>query len=193
MNRAIIAFTGRAGSGKSISAKHLIRRFNANRVRFAGPLKSMLHAIGLDSRHTDGELKERPCDVLCGQTPRWAMQTLGNEWGRELIGQDLWVNAWKSQVRQWSDSRLIVVDDLRYENERDAVRSFGGIVIRVARMGEIAESDHPSETGDFEVDHGVIAGSVSVLLDEVEQIAVRYLRDWSWSRWDLPPMQEQGR
>jgi hypothetical protein len=48
-------------------------------VKFAGPLKSMCMALGLTEAHIEGHLKEVPCELLCGQTPRHAMQTLGTE------------------------------------------------------------------------------------------------------------------
>lgn len=194
MTGPVVGFTGLAGSGKSTAAMHLIRRRGFSRVRFAGPLKEMLRALGLHEDHIDGHLKEEPCKLLCGKTPRWAMQTLGNEWGRELIGPDVWVNSWRERVLDEWDGDPIVADDIRYENERDAVRAMGGIVIRVARMGQVSESDHPSETGDFEVDHGIIAASVPVLLDEVDLIVEKYIRDRSWSNTAaLPPMMEQRR
>jgi hypothetical protein len=60
----IIAFTGLAGSGKSTAAKHLCTRHGFERVRFAGPLKDMMRALGLTEREIEGDRKESPCALL---------------------------------------------------------------------------------------------------------------------------------
>ena len=128
----MVGICGLAGSGKSTLAKLLTKRAGYYRIPFAAPLKSMLAAIGLSEEEINGNLKEEPCERLCGKTPREAMQLLGTEWGRELIGPNLWLNAWQSDAAMWP---LVVADDVRFPNEADAVRRFGGIVIEIARPG----------------------------------------------------------
>ena len=85
----LLGIHGKAGSGKSTAAQVLIDG-GFKRVKFADPLKNMLRAIGLTDQHIEGDLKEVPCDMLLGQTPRHAMQTLGTEWGRGCIGGEFW-------------------------------------------------------------------------------------------------------
>ena len=48
----------------------------------------------------DGRWKEHPCSLLLNKTPRYAMQTLGTEWGRELIGENIWTHIWKCHVTE---------------------------------------------------------------------------------------------
>ncbi len=73
------------------------------------------------------------------------MVTLGTEWGREMIGDDIWVRAWENSVKAHLANGVdIITEDLRFENEYEAVRRLGGMVIRVERPGLVA-SDHPSE------------------------------------------------
>ena len=86
----LIAFCGYMGSGKSFAADYLIEKYGYTRVKFAGPLKDMLHTMGLTEEEIEGGDKDKPSDLLCGRTPRWAMQSLGTEWGRECIGENLW-------------------------------------------------------------------------------------------------------
>src|SRR5699024_8911126 len=116
--------------------------FGYERVRFAGPLKAMLKALGLTDAQVDGDQKEVPSDLLRGLTPRWAMQTLGTEWGRNCIHPNLWVSAWKASI---VGKPRVVVDDLRFPNEEAAVRDLGGVVWRVERPG-VGESSHASES-----------------------------------------------
>ena len=110
-------------------------------------------ALGLSSEEIDGDLKERPCALFGGKTPRQAMQWLGTEWGRELVNPSLWIDAWKVAVDREPD-RLIVVDDVRFSNEAQAIRERGGIVVKIERPGAVSESGsgHISERFEFEPD-----------------------------------------
>lgn len=146
----LVALSGAAGSGKTTAADYLIEHYGYHRVKFAGPLKDMLYAVGLTHNDIEGTGKQFPSDLLCGHSPRYVMQTLGTEWGRELIGADLWVNIWQRRVTAAAavnpDARFIV-DDMRFANELDCVKALGGVRITVHRptVAGLA-GDHVSET-----------------------------------------------
>src|SRR5690606_21287800 len=114
----VVAFTGRAGSGKSTASRYLVERHGYQLVKFAGPLKAMMRALGLGDRHIEGDDKELPCALLSGKTPRHAMQTLGTEWGRNCIGENFWVDLWTYHASQ---HERVVVDDCRFANEARAI------------------------------------------------------------------------
>ncbi len=137
----IIGLAGHKGSGKSAVARILMEH-DYTRLKFAGPLKAMLRCLGLTDRHIEGDLKEKPCDILGGKTPRVAMQTLGTEWGRQTISQNLWVEAWKAKAGTYDK---IVADDCRFENEVRAIREVGGTVWWVERPGYRSGDEHESE------------------------------------------------
>ena len=146
----LIALTGPAGCGKSTAARLLghMSRGGAERVRFAGPIKAALRAIGLTEAQTDGNEKEIPLDLLCGKTPRQAMQTLGKEWGRDLIGSDLWARAAMHRVHALrARGRNVVIDDCRFDNEAIAVREAGGHVIYLTGRWDATVPTHASEAG----------------------------------------------
>ena len=129
---------------------------------FAAPLKSMLAVIGLTDEELNGSRKKQPSDLLCGRTPRYAMRTLGTEWGRDLIHPDLWVTLWTASI---ADLRrfCLVADDVRFPNEVAAIHKLGGEVWRVNRPG--CESDgHESEAH-------IPSLNVDVELYNVEDIA----------------------
>lgn len=136
MNRIpVIAFKGRGGSGKTTAAKHLIGK-GYGRTSFAAPMRAMLEAIGLFDEELSGRLKESPCKILSGRTPREALQLLGTEWGRGL-SPDLWVNLWRTRAMEiLARGYRVVVDDCRFENEAALVRSLGGFVIEIALQTE---------------------------------------------------------
>ena len=91
-------YSPQPGAGKTTLAEALERDLNAERIRFAGPLKAMLagllREVGADEARIhemlDGSLKELPARELLGRTPRYAMQRLGSEWGRELMHENIW-------------------------------------------------------------------------------------------------------
>jgi hypothetical protein len=132
--KQVIGVCGPEGAGKSTVGKILVEHYGAGVVPFAQPLKKMLEALGVPPRNLYGSLEDKlePLDVLCGRSARWAAQSLGTEWGRDLIGGDIWVNAWKSAVDAAAE-HLIVADDLRFLNEVEAVRALGGHVVCVLR------------------------------------------------------------
>ena len=149
----VIAFAGQIGTGKSLCADYLCATHGYVRVKMADPLKNMLRAIGLTTAHIEGSLKEEPCDLLEGKTPRWAMQSLGVEWGREQIGQQFWANTWVKEVeRHLTLGTPVVADDLRYINEAQAVKAMGGVTVHLKR-GELKDVTHSSELIDFKCDH----------------------------------------
>lgn len=145
----VIGLTGLAGAGKSTAADHLVTAHGFVRVKFAGPLKAMLTALGLTQDEIEGSSKELPCDLLCGRTPRQAMQWLGTDFGRNTIGPDLWVRAWTKAARDALEAGApgIVADDVRFPNEAEAIRALGGYVLRIERTGagSASGSGHASE------------------------------------------------
>lgn len=143
----VVALTGAAGSGKSTAADYLIRQHGYERVKFAGPLKAAMAAMGFSQEQIEGGLKETPCAWLNFKTPRYAMQTLGTEWGRNCIGEGFWSELWAHHANNiLATGRRVVVDDLRFPNEAAAVRSLGGVIIKLEGRGGIAGS-HASEAG----------------------------------------------
>lgn len=157
----LIAFTGPIGCGKSTAAEALIEE-GWVRVKFADPLKNMLRSFyascGIEDptfveARIEGGMKEEPDPFLAGRTPRYAMQTLGTEWGRNLIAPDLWTLAWEQRVLNMASRDLdVVVDDCRFPNEAESVRSLGGMVVRIDGRSSGAKAKHASEKFDFEAD-----------------------------------------
>lgn len=179
----IIAFCGAAGAGKSTAARALspvrweiAEAANALMSKdvfvhlpFAGILKEMLACIDPDLLLPMN--KEKPHDSLCGKSPRYAMQTLGTEWGRELIGEGLWVMAWLRRAEQCPN---VVVDDLRFPNEWRALDRLQATVIEVVRPGVERSGTHASETWTPPAHHFVSnTGDVEELHRKVRALVSR--------------------
>lgn len=174
----LVGLSGQAGSGKSALAKELMS-YGWVSVKFADPLKAMLatfyEAHGLTPAEIedrlDGHLKEEPDPLLLGATPRWAMQTLGTEWGRNSIHSALWESLWRKRVvALLRAGHNVVADDLRFPNELAALVALGGTSISVHRPDNRARatSSHVSEALPFECDETIINdGNLTDLTDSL--------------------------
>lgn len=147
--RLLIGLTGRKQSGKSTVAQILREKQKFIEYSFAAPVRLFI-AFMLAPREADGLAwleanKETPIDWLDGMTPRHMLQTLGTEWGRDMIHSELWL---RKCMRDIVDSTApnIVVSDVRFDNEAKAIRESGGIILRIDRFGCGGDA-HVSEAG----------------------------------------------
>lgn len=152
----LIAVTGRKQHGKSAIADYLFQR-GFQVCAFADPIKHMLReGLGLSLDQTDGHLKE-VIDSRYGVTPRHLMQTLGTEWGRKHVRDDLWVRLLIARARALHNAGYdVAVADVRFPNEAAALRAAGFSVWKVVRPGLPAAPDtHESEAhfDAIEADH----------------------------------------
>ena len=150
MKYRIIGIAGQARSGKDTAADIIIDAMpHYNKISFADPLKKML-SVGL--RLTESQLygsKKEIIDVRYGKTPRTLMQLLGTEFGRNMICQDIWVNAVKDHISCKDNiDNCYIIPDLRYESEASMVRNMGGIVLHI-KGNDTIKSDHSSESGIY--------------------------------------------
>jgi energy-coupling factor transporter ATP-binding protein EcfA2 len=151
----LIGLTGRKGSGKSTLAEKL-NYIGYTRFSFAEPIRQMIGTLMRYQGATEKEIshyltngKEEPNPYLCGETTRWALQSLGTEWGRKLINENLWVEAWRGAATE-KDGLLspshVVIDDVRFPNEVDIIHARNGKVIRIFRPTLEGHIDHESES-----------------------------------------------
>ena len=169
----LIGLAGRKGHGKDTAAAGLTGYEN---VKFAGPLKAMLRTfmeyVGLPAETIDrcieGDMKEVPMPCFGGKTTRFAMQTLGTEWGRNTISDSLWVNAFHDRATQFDK---VVCSDMRFPNEVQFIKDMGGTTVRIVDPRKSQSTDdHPSETAidslpvDYVVmnEHGILDLEVAV-------------------------------
>lgn len=170
--RKLIGLTGPAYCGKDTIAGILRREFPVQTLSFADPIRSMLRAmdIGLTDEHFFGKLKEVTIDWL-GKSPRQLMQTLGTEWGRGLIHEDLWLMLAERKVDKIkSDGFHAVVTDCRFENEATRIRALGGTIWHIKRGTVKSVNAHVSEAGvAFQAGDKIIDnnGTIQELVDEV--------------------------
>jgi hypothetical protein len=139
----VVGFAGYAGAGKNAAAEAI----TSTVLGFADPLYAGLATmLGCDeSALRDRATKELPLPL--GRSPRHLLQTLGTEWGRELVRGDLWI--WRARERFHEAARLgaevVAFSDVRFANELAFIRQeLGGQVWWVERPGVVGGS-HASE------------------------------------------------
>lgn len=153
----IIGIAGKAGAGKDTTALLLCELLIPQRVRvykFADSIKTFCRQVfDWTEDHTDGDLKEKSTEP-CGLSPREAVQALG-DWGRR-VNPDAWVNMLLRKImrdmytptftseRKGSSSGfgyvmnivdIAIIADVRYRNEAEAVKTFGGEVLYIEGGG----------------------------------------------------------
>jgi hypothetical protein len=92
-----------------------------------------------------GDEKETPLPEFGGKTPRQMMQTLGTEWGRNLIDAEIWITLWKRQAEGLLERRTPSWSTMcasRTKSRRS--RALAATVWRVDRPG-VATMNHESE------------------------------------------------
>jgi hypothetical protein len=140
----IIGLSGHAGAGKDAAAKTLVQLYGFQRLAFADALKQAAKAIfTLSDAQVHGSEKE-VFDPFWGMTPRAILQRLGTECLRQGFADDVWI---KALFRQVEPHENYVITDVRFPNEADEVRRWGGYVVRIERPGAKGERMlHASET-----------------------------------------------
>ena len=148
----LVGLAGRKRSGKSSVAWRLGSAHGYCLIGFADPLKQVLLdtnptlTTGMGVRELVArlgweEVKDTHPEV------RRLLQDLGTS-VREHVGVDTWVSAamervWRAGIHGWN----VVITDVRYPNELDAIHAKGGLVCWVDRPGLPDDGDrHPSET-----------------------------------------------
>lgn len=155
----LIGFTGAMGSGKSTAINlidALARDYTLVNIKFAKPLYDIQEAIyqRIETVYRRPESFEKDRKLL---------QWIGTEFGRSL-DKDLWIKLWKQEVQEtYLDNKwinfnegnlLITCDDLRFDNEAQAVKDMGGIIIKLVSDKNLERittaegiKNHPSEQG----------------------------------------------
>lgn len=170
----IIGLSGYARSGKDSTAELLCLNYGYRRVSFADPIREAL--MRLNPRVGDMPLSILVEDYgwdLAKQNPevRRLMQVLGTEVGRSMFGDDVWI---KMALRDLRPEDKVVISDVRYPNEADAIKQLGGSLWRINRHNHQAVNGHKSEHAmdNYMFNHVIYNdGTLDDLSDEVFMLA----------------------
>ena len=143
----VVGVTGAAGAGKGTVASML----GWHEVSFADPLYDMISTMTGYSveQLKDRQFKEQVIPWL-GKSPRQLLQTLGTDWGRDIVAKDVWRKIGARRIRgaQFLGVPCVVVPDVRFDDEADLIHDeFGGFIWEVTRPGAQTCVGHVSESG----------------------------------------------
>lgn len=187
----IVGLSGYARSGKDEAAKGLVNNMGFERRAFADKLREFIYRLNpvvtspvwgehlrlaevIDQFGWDGYKESK-----YGKEVRELLQRLGTECGRELISDTVWIDATLGDNRIMIPEPKIVVADVRFPNEFDAIVNRGGMMLRIHRPGIEPANAHVSETAldnysDFFDADIVNDGSINDLHDKVRSAVAKF-------------------
>ena len=143
----IIGLSGYAQSGKDTVAEILVEEYGYTRVAFADIIKQAVYLLDpivnvsgmrlryfVDQNGWD-EAKHLP-------EVRRLLQVMGSEVGRDLIDPSVWVEPTMSGLNK---NDKVVITDVRFPNEYEAIRWAFGEIWRIERPGCLPVNNHYSE------------------------------------------------
>lgn len=183
----IVGIGHKARRGKDTAASALVRDEGFVRIGFADALKELAVLVdpivgetgptnvGAGRGRLSYVVRQNGWDQAKDRYPevRRFLQELGTG-VRQVLGEALWV---EHVIRQVGD-RDVVIPDVRFPNEAQAIKDAGGIVVRIdravpPRIAASASSTHDSETAldgwefDYTIDNG---GSIVDLENAIKEI-----------------------
>lgn len=171
----MIGLIGRKRSGKDTAAAYLTEHHGYTRVAFADNVRAMALAIDPIVGHVLADTRAprwavgalrrlwepavapiRLSEIVesigwerAKEIPevRHLLQRVGTEAVRNIIGDDTWINLSMQQADKLAaDGIPVVFTDVRFENEADAIRERGGILVTLVRdRSELPPDAHVSE------------------------------------------------
>jgi hypothetical protein len=182
----LIGLTGYARTGKDTTADFMVSDYDFTKLSFADPMREAL--LRLDPRikvegydmNLSSAVDTMGWENLKSVSPdiRPLLQRFGTEVGRNMFGQNFWVDLAMKRVEPGSS---VVFADVRFKNEADAIKAAGGIVIRVSRPGFGPANQHLSETDmdDYPVDYRLNNSADTYALSTKVAVLLSSLRAWA--------------
>lgn len=145
----LIGIVGFKGSGKTtITAAAIDKLTGFHQIKFSTPIANMLLALGVPERFIyEKKFWDIPIAELGEKTVRHAFQTLGTEWGRNLITENLWTEITVRKVEELRNAGgHVIVEDVRFPSEFDRLAELGATFIGIERKGLVSNDSHTSES-----------------------------------------------
>jgi dephospho-CoA kinase len=137
----LIGILGRKRSGKDTLGSYMIENYNYQRYAYADPIKDTLKVM-FDLNDEQLNDKKETIDERWGVSPRIIMQQFGTEICRndlskyieniKLEDETLWIKLFRIFYEKNKD-KDIVVTDVRFLDEINAIKSLGGKIVKINR------------------------------------------------------------
>lgn len=172
----LLGLSGWARSGKDTVAA-ILKADGYVRHSFADPMREALYR--LNPPVDFGGTGSVPLSTALGAEKDWErlkqfsteirglMQRMGTEVGRNMFGENFWVDQALDKI---PDGGKVVFADVRFPNEADAVRKLGGKVVRIERAGVGPANDHISETALDKYEFDIVLNNDGSLEDLEQKV-----------------------
>jgi len=186
-------------SGKTITSEYLVSEYGYMRIGFAEPIYNIVDNLEilspeiLYSKYLEPYIEPslsfnekvtfikaiRYAKTIPNETPkpRKRLQWFGTEGGRQQIKDTIWIDILLEKVKRDADKHQFVIDDVRFENELNALNSVGFYCIKLeidektqrkrlfSLYGDIDETilSHPSEIGIEKLNGNIVIDATQCL------------------------------
>lgn len=187
MPLTLIGLTGPIASGKSTVSDYLENTWGFTGYYFAKPLKEIGLAFGFEHEQLYGtQAQKLEINKYWNVSAREFMQQFGTEICRNVLpatipamsfgeSQSPWVRLFEIFMQKLlvdHPNSCVVISDLRFLNEAEAIKRFGGYIVRVERISEqlfthVSETEMAQIKPDFTI---VNTGTKDELYDKITEI-----------------------
>jgi hypothetical protein len=182
MARLIGLYSPAPQSGKTFAA-NVLTQYGYRSMSFAEPIKRMAAEFIMSFGYTKDQAlrfvwadKEKEIAEI-KTTARHILQTLGTEWGRKCISNEIWTECMMYRIASCLRDKdcSIVIDDVRFVNEAETIKGMGGEMWMIIRPSATNSTKHESEGGldKWEhFDHVIINdGTIADMRKKVDECA----------------------
>lgn len=167
----LIGIKGLAGHGKDTVANFITEFFSPSisvKMSFAEPLKEMVSIITGIPKYDIDHHKTTYLEEY-GMTVRSLLQKIGTDVMRNQVHQNIWINIAERRLRDIPYHKVVIIPDVRFENEMQFIRRHRGIILQVERPGVFDEEihGHVSESGQSEMSSADYTIANDCSLDEL--------------------------
>lgn len=161
----IIGITGKLHSGKDTVAKYLLEKIpNSTKRSFADPLKEIgINIFGFTEAQMYDQKEKEVIDSFWNTTGRKWCQDFGTIL-REHYRNDVWISIMEKYIkdRVSKDYSVLIIPDVRYDNEADFILKNNGVIIKVTRVEDNKVEDSVREHSS---EKGISFGKISTFID----------------------------
>ncbi len=170
MRTEIVLISGKMGSGKTTLAKELLIRASNKWV-----VHNLIFAGSIYELHDVVVAKMKSWNIpLPGAKDRKLLQLLGTDWGRTVLGENVWVDVVKQKIGISLEyirntQALFIISDCRFRNEFDAFPD--ALRVRLSCKEDVRKSraeswtDTKTHASEMDLDEYASTGKFDLYID----------------------------